>query len=91
MFILIFILFYVIFFLVLLFSFIFYFLFQIQIYTSICFQIFQMYQLKPRGEYKPYYFNITNLSFYSPCYLFHGMYKWFPLKEKSFPHHFLIS
>jgi hypothetical protein len=45
------------------FPFIFYFLFQIQIYTSICFQIFQMYQLKPRGEYKPYYFNITNLSF----------------------------
>jgi hypothetical protein len=22
-----------------------------------------MYQLKPKGEYKPYYFNITNLSF----------------------------
>jgi hypothetical protein len=22
-----------------------------------------MYQLKSKGEYKPYYFNITNLSF----------------------------
>jgi hypothetical protein len=48
-----------------------------------------MYQLKLKGEYKPYYFNITNLSFYSPCYLFHEMYKWFLLKEKFFSHLFL--
>jgi hypothetical protein len=43
-----------------------------------------MYQLKSKGEYNPHYFNITNLSFILLVYLFHGMYKWFPLKEKFF-------
>jgi hypothetical protein len=43
-----------------------------------------MYQLKSKGEYKPYYFIITSLSFILLVYLFHGMYKWFPLKEKFF-------
>ena len=43
-----------------------YFLFSIpnsNLYFYFSFQIFQMYQLNSKGEYKPYYFNITNLSF----------------------------
>jgi hypothetical protein len=28
-----------------------------------------MYQLKPKGEYKPYYFNITNLSLFSVLFI----------------------
>ena len=47
-------------------SLLFYFLFSIpnsNLYFYFSFQIFQMYQLKSKGEYKPYYFNITNLSF----------------------------
>jgi hypothetical protein len=62
-----------------------YFLFSIpnsNLYFYFSFQIFQMYQLKSKGEYKPYYFIITSLSFILLVYLFHEMYKWFPLKEK---------
>jgi hypothetical protein len=40
--------------------------------------------LKSKGEYKPYYFIITSLSFILLVYLFHEMYKWFPLKENFF-------
>jgi hypothetical protein len=64
-----------------------YFLFSIpnsNLYFYFSFQIFQMYQLKSKGEYKPYYFIITSLSFILLVYLFHEMYKWFPLKEKFF-------
>ena len=68
-------------------SLLFYFLFSIpnsNLYFYFSFQIFQMYQLKSKGEYKPYYFIITSLSFILLVYLFHEMYKWFPLKEKFF-------
>jgi hypothetical protein len=47
-------------------SLLFYFLFSIpnsNLYFYFSFQIFQMYQLKSKGEYKPYYFIITNVSF----------------------------
>jgi hypothetical protein len=60
-----------------------YFLFSIpnsNLYFYFSFQIFQMYQLKSKGEYKPYYFIITSLSFIFLVYLFHEMV----LKEKFF-------
>jgi hypothetical protein len=68
-------------------DFVLFFLFSIpnsNLYFYFSFQIFQMYQLKSKGEYKPYYFIITSLSFILLVYLFHEMYKWFPLKEKFF-------
>ena len=64
-------------------SLLFYFLFSIpnsNLYFYFSFQIFQMYQLKSKGEYKPYYFIITSLSFIFLVYLFHEMV----LKEKFF-------
>lgn len=44
-------------------SLLFYFLFSIPNSNLYFYFSFQMYQLKPKGEYKPYYFNITTLSF----------------------------
>jgi hypothetical protein len=59
-------------------SLLFYFLFSIpnsNLYFYFSFQIFPMYQLESKGEYKPNYFIIT--SFILLVYLFHEMYIWF--------------
>jgi hypothetical protein len=37
-------------------------------------------------------FIVYNVIIYSsPCYLFHGRYKWFSLKEKFLSHHFFLN